>query len=119
MPTLKTTPVLSLPIVAKVRSTRKGQQLEAPLSGKLGGKGVSGVHYYDVTIVGGKSVSERLSCSCPAHRYGRAKMVKQTGMCKHLHKVIQTLALDPSVERTDKGDVIVYAPEAIRALATR
>ena len=104
-------------IVAKVRSTRKGKKMETPLGGTLGVEGRSGVHYYNVTVVGGVAVPQRLQCDCPAHRFRRAKIVQQTGFCKHIHKVIQEMAVRPDVRRTEKGDVIVYAPETIRLLA--
>ena len=114
---LPVTPVQKLPIVAKVRSTRKGKLLAMPLGGSMGGKGVEGTHYYEITVVGGVNVPERLQCSCPAHRFRKANVVKETNVCKHIHKLIQTLAVCPDVERTEKGDVIVYAADAIRKLA--
>jgi len=116
---MPTTPIKKLSIVAKVRSTRKAKRMDTRFTGKMGVKGISGVHYYEITVVGGQSVPERMACSCPAHRFGRAKIVQQTGMCKHMHKVIQELAANPDVSRTENGDVIVYSPQTIRALATR
>ncbi len=111
------TPVLQLPIVAKVRSTRKGQILAAPQSGEMGGKGREGTHFYDITVVGGVSVPERLQCSCPAHRYGRATQVKQTGVCKHIQKAVEHARLGELV--LDKKDVIVYSAEVLLALSAR
>lgn len=112
-----TTPVRNLPIVAKVRSTRKGQILAAPQSGEMGGKGIDGTHFYDITIVGGVNVPERLSCSCPASRFGKAKQVKAIGACKHIVKAVEHARLGETV--LDKKDVIVYSVEALLALATR
>lgn len=112
MPTTKN----NLPIIARVRATRKGKTLQTP-SGELGGRGIRGNRFYEITVVGGVSVPERLACSCPAHRFGRAKLVKATGMCKHMHKAVEELARNPELRRSEKDDVIVYAPETLRALS--
>jgi hypothetical protein len=111
------TPALKLPIVAKVRSTRKGQILAAPESGEMGGKGREGTHFYDITVVGGQSVPERLQCSCPAHRFGKAKQVQATGVCKHIQKAVEHARRGELM--LDKKDVIVYSAEALLALAAR
>jgi hypothetical protein len=112
-----TTPVRGLVILAKVRSTRKGQILAAPESGSMGGKGKEGTHFYDITVVGGVNVPERLSCSCPASRFGKAKQVKATGACKHIVKAVEHARIGDL--KADKMDVIVYSAEALLALAAR
>jgi hypothetical protein len=113
MPTTKN----NLPVIARVRATRKGKTLQTPSSGELGGRGIRGNRFYEIIVVGGVTVPERLSCSCPAHRFGRAKLVQETGLCKHIFKAVEELARNPELRRSEKDDVIVYAPATLRALA--
>lgn len=109
------TPVLKLQVIAKVRSTRKGQVLTAPDSGSMGGKGRDGTHFYDITIVGGVSASERLQCSCPAHRF---KAGRQNGaVCKHIRKAIEHARRGETV--LDKKDVIIYEAQTLLELGAR
>jgi hypothetical protein len=111
------TPARKLPIVARVRSTRKGQVVVGRDSGSMGVEGRDGTHFYEITVVGGVSVPERLACSCPAHRFGKANQVKVSGLCKHLQMIKEEIEAGELREgRTEKGNIIVYSLVALKSL---
>ena len=110
------TPVRKLTVLAKVRSTRKGQVVLTPDGQSLGGEGKNGSHFYDITLrtQGG---SDSVGCSCPAFIYGRARIVQETGACKHIHAVKSWIEHCPREQsEAVNRDLVVYAASALVAL---
>jgi hypothetical protein len=108
-----TTPVRKYPILARHRSTRKDQRLSGVISGEMGVPGKEGTHYYNITLAPAGNGKEKLTCDCPAFRYGRSTQVQRTGLCKHMQAVLETLTVSPTVTRTENGDILVYAGDVL------
>lgn len=111
---IPTTPVKKYPIIARVRATRQGRLLEAPITGEIGVIGRDGGHYYNLTIEPASGGGERLTCSCPAFRYGRAHIVQRTGMCKHMHKIREHM-LSGHADVGPNRDWFIHARSALTA----